>query len=255
LAWVESDSPSFHCRHSSENSADVARLLRTLEDLRERLSEWFPHQVDGLTLILHDSPMSLAASNPMWAALWAVTDPGARRFVTGWVNRRELHVLAPRYLREAAAGSTGAVQMLAHAALTLYTRRVVIESNHDLHFSSPPMRSLASLRWAWMLEGASRWFSGETAYAGTAIGRRLSADRRPSFPPSLRDAPLLGGTVFDLLVSEQGEQAAALMSGRLLPGGSRETLIRAFDGRSVIDIEGMWRSHLAKLASASDVIG
>jgi hypothetical protein len=221
-----------------------------MERLRARLSNWFPHQVDGLTVVLHDSPASLAASNPLWLALWAATDPAARQYVTGWVSSRELHVLAPRYLRERAAGNTTSVQMLAYAPHTLYTRRVVIESNYDLHLASAPGRAMASLRWAWLVEGASRWFSGEASWSHAAIGRRLSQGRRPSFPPSLRDAPVLGGTVFDLLADEQGERAAAMLAGRLPPGGPREALIKAFAGRSLIETEGVWRSHLAKMAVA-----
>jgi hypothetical protein len=251
VAWVESTSASFQCRHSSAHTADAARVLASLEQTRERLADRFPRTVDDLTVILHDGPGSLAASNPLIPLVWAATDPAARRYVTGWVSRRELHVLAPAILRDRAAGGTGSVQMMALAAPTLYTRRVLIECNHDLHNRRAPRRAAAALRWAWLFEGTSRWFSGESAYARTAIIRRLREGGRPSFPPSMRDAPLLGATVIDLLIREEGEQAAAALVAHLHPDGPRAALVKAFRGRPLVHTEGTWRSHLSRLASAS----
>jgi hypothetical protein len=141
--------------------------------------------------------------------------------------------------------------VLGYSAATLFTRRVVVEANHDLHRSLGPARTAVSMRWAWLLEGASRWFSGESAVALPAVTARLRSGRQPEFPPALRDAPLLAGTVFDLLVREEGERAAVELAGRLHPGGARGALIKAFGGRPLVHTEGAWRSHLSRLASSS----
>ena len=79
--------------------------------------------------------------------------------------------------------------------------------------------------------------------------RRLREGGRPAFPPSVRDAPLLGGTVLDLLAAEQGDQAVARLATRLHPQGPRAGLEQAF-GRRLVHTEGDWRSHLARVASA-----
>jgi hypothetical protein len=251
MAWVESHSPSFACRHSEGCTEDVARLLAGLEDLRLRLRRPFPRPVDGLTFILHDGPRSLVAANPWLAAVWRRTDVASRPLLTGWVSTREVHLLSPPALLERAEGNPALAAVLAHAAATLYTRRVIVEANHDLHRAHAPARTLVSLRWAWLLEGASRWFSGETAAARPSIVARLRAGAQPAFPPAARDAPLLAGTVIDLLVREEGESAAVELAGRLHPGGAEAALTRAFGGRPLVHTEGAWRSYLSRLASSS----
>jgi hypothetical protein len=170
--------------------------------------------------------------------------------VAGWVGREELHVLAPAALDARASKVPGSREMLALTAAALYARRVVVENNHDLTGARIPSRVALELRWAWLFEGAARWFGGQTEHARPAIARRLHEGRRPSFPPGVRDAPLLGATVIDLLAREQGELAAAQFSCRLHPQGARAALSKAFDGRPFVHTEGAWRSHLARLASA-----
>jgi hypothetical protein len=140
--------------------------------------------------------------------------------------------------------------MLAKVPAALYARRVIYENNHDLPRRLTPHRIALEFRWAWLLEGAARWFAGQTEHARPAIARRLHEGRRPSFPPGLRDAPLLGGTVIDLLVREEGEQRAVQLACRLHPQGSRAALSKAFNGRALVHTEGAWRSHLARLAGS-----
>lgn len=247
-SWVESASASFECRHSSECSADAAQVLKSLEHTRERLDRWFPRTVGELTVVLHDSVASLTLTNPLLALVWLATARTGRRYLTGWVGRRELHVLAPAALRARSSELPGSYEMLALAPASLYTRRVIAECDHELRHSRIRGRGGPELRWAWLLEGAARWFSGETAHAGAAIRERLRDARRPAFPPSIRDAPLLGGTLIDLLVSREGELAAAQLAARRHPGGSRAALAKAFAGRSLGTVESDWRAHLAKLA-------
>ena len=220
-----------------------------LEWARETLSSVFPRTVGELTVVLHDSQWSLMAANPLMPLTWSMTAPAARRHLAGWVGRNELHVVAPTVLAGRASNVTGSAQMLALAPVSLYTRRVIVECNHELHSANPAARLAIGVRWAWLLEGGARWFSGETAHARGAIGRRLHEGRRPHFPPGLSDAPLLGGTVIDLIASEHGEPAAAQFVTRLHPQGPRAALTKAF-GRPLVHTEGAWRSHLARLASA-----
>jgi hypothetical protein len=248
MAWVESHSPSFACRHSAQCTEDVARLLGSLEDLRSHLSDAFPRPVDNLTFIMHDGPRSLAVAAPMLAGVWRATDVTSRPYLTGWVSADDIHLLSPPALRARAAGNPMMAGVLGHSAATLYTRRVIVEANRDLHRSLGPARAAVSLRWAWLLEGASRWFSGESAAARPAVIGRLRGGAAPDFPPSLRDAPLLAGTVMELLVREEGERAAVELAGRLHPDGPRGALVKAFGGRPLVHTEGAWRSYLARLA-------
>jgi hypothetical protein len=253
MAWVESQSASFQCRHSGACTEDVARVLGRLEELRSGLIDAFPRPVEtvsDLTFVMHDGPRTLAASNPMLLALWRATDATSRPYVTGWAANHEIHLLSPPALRSRAAGNPTMAAVLAYSAATLYTRRVIVEANHDLHRSLGPARTAVSMRWAWLLEGASRWFSGETAAARPAVIAHLRAGRQPAFPPALRDAPLLAGTVIDLLVREAGERAAIELAGRLHPGGADGALAKAF-GRPLVHTEGAWRSYLSRLAAST----
>jgi hypothetical protein len=85
-------------------------------------------------------------------------------------------------------------------------------------------------------------------FARTAVARRLRDDPAPRFPPSLGDAALLGGTVFDLLERERGAAAAVELAFTRPEGSPARALERAFAGRSLIHSQGVWRAHLATLA-------
>lgn len=251
MAWIESASPSFRARHASEDADDASAVLRTLEDTRERMAAVFPRTPDGITLVLHGGLLGLGLTNPLLPVQWLATEPAARRYVAGWAGAHELHVLSSPALQARASAVPGSREMLERSAACLYARRVIIESNRDLARLMVLIRLRRELRWAWLVEGAARWFGGQTAYARPAIARRLREGGRPAFPPGARDAALLGGTVIDLLARERGERAAAHFSSRLHPQGARAALEEAFDGRSLAHTEGAWRSHLARLAAVS----
>jgi hypothetical protein len=250
VAWVESVSPSFRARHDSAGTDGADRVLHSLELTREALEDHF-RTVEGVTVVLHRTAASLSMARPALPLAWVATDPAARRYVAGWAGRDELHVLAPASLDARASNVPGSRQMLARTAAALYARRVIVENNRDLPRRLTPARVAAELRWAWLLEGAARWFGGQTEHARPAIARRLREGGRPSFPPGMRDALLLGGTVIDLLVLEQGERATAQFACRLHPQGPRAALSAAFTGRSFAHTEDAWRTHLARLASAN----
>ena len=202
-------------------------------------------------LLLHRNALSLSLARPVLPLVWLTTAPAARRYLGGWASGKEIHVLTPRALRERASGVSGSLEMLSLTPEALYARLVVTDSNRDLPPGVGPRRARIEIRWAWLLEGAARWFAGQTEYARPAIARRLHEGDRPSFPPSLGDALLLGGTVIDLLAVERGETAAVALASRLDPAGPRVALQRAFGGAPLVHIEGAWRSHLARLAGRS----
>ncbi len=224
-------------------------MLASLERTRTALEQRFPRVVADVTVVMHERTASLMAAKPLFALVWAASAPASRRYFAGWVTRTEIHLLAPSVLARRASHVPGSAEMLALAPATLYTRRVLAECNHELHAAHAGARLALQLRWAWLLEGGARYFSGETKHARGAIARRLHEGRRPRFPPGARDAALLGGTVIDLIATENGEQAAAQFACRLHPGGPRAALIKAFGGRPLVHSEGAWRSHLASLAS------
>jgi len=250
VAWVESASSSFRARHASTHADDADRVLHSLERTREYLGQYFPRTVDGIAVVFHPSVISLSLARPLMPVAWIAAAPAARRYVAGWCGPHELHVLLPDALEARASTVAGSRQMLARAVPALYARRVIVENNPDLPRSISPRRLGTELRWAWLLEGAARWFGGQTAHARPAIARRLREGRRPAFPPTVRDAALLGGTVIDLLVAERGEGAAARLASRLHPHGPRGALREAFPERSPAQAEQDWREHLDRLSQA-----
>ncbi|MBV9046976.1 MAG: hypothetical protein JOY58_01830 [Solirubrobacterales bacterium] len=251
MVWVESTSPSFRARHDSADADDAERLLLSLERARERLGRAFPRVVVDLTVVFHGSMASLSLANPAVPLAWLLSAPAARRYIAGWSGQTELHVLAPAALRRRASSVPGSRQMLALSAAALYARRVIVENNRQLRAANPAARVALALRWAWLIEGSAGWFSGQTEQSRPAVARRLREATRPAFPPGVRDAPLLGGTVIDLLVREEGELAAAQLASRLHPAGARAALSMAFGGRELARTEDAWRSHLARLASGA----
>ncbi len=250
MPWVQSESESFTARHDAAAATDARRVLESLELTRARLAGLFPRLPRELTVILHDGPLGLALASPVVPLTWLATAPAARRYVVGWAGRRELHVLTPGRLERRASSVPGSARMLELGAAALYARRVVIASNGHLARVATPVSLARELRWGWLLEGAARWFAGQTEHARPAIARRLREGRRPSFPPSPRDAALLGGTVIGLLAGEQGEAAAARFACRLHPDGPRTALVEAFGGRPLVHTEGAWHAYLARLAGA-----
>jgi hypothetical protein len=68
----------------------------------------------------------------------------------------------------------------------------------------------------------------------------------PSFPPGLRDAALLGGTLVDLLAREEGPDAVSRLIIKLHPKGAKQALVDAFGGRPLGDTERVWRASLSR---------
>ncbi len=249
MAWVETASPSFVARHSEADADDAVAVLEQLEGVRERLGEVFGAVPEGeVDVVLHGSLAQLHLAQPVLPLVNRLTAPASRRYLAGWFGRHTVHVLTPALLRERASGVPGSREMLLLTPAALYARLVVAATNPKLPPPWRPRRTARDLRWAWLTAGTAQLFSGQTAMARPAIGRRLREGASPAFPPRLRDAQLLGGTVVDLLAREEGAQAVVELVKRLGPGDAREALVAAFNGRPLEHTEGTWRVHLSRLA-------
>jgi hypothetical protein len=248
-AWTETSSQNFAARFDEADGDAVGGVLELLEQTRERLGGLFPRLPSDVTVVLHSSRVQLDVAQPYLPLLRRATTPSARRYVAGWAARGALHVLTPRLLAERASNVEGSREVLARTPAALYVQLAVAACNPHLPPPWSPRSTLRAARWAWLQAGTAQWFSRQTAFAGAAIARRMRDDGRPEFPPGLKDAVLLGGTVIDLLVREEGiESAVALACSRLPKGGSRQALLAAFDGRATVHTEGTWRAHLARMA-------
>lgn len=247
-SWVETASRNFTARHEERDEADVEAVLELLEETREHARTLFGTLPDEVTVVLHSSTTQLDFAQPVLPVVRRLTTPAARRYLAGWAGRGALHVLTPRLLAERAANVEGSRQMLALTPAALYVQLVVAECNPGLPPPWTPRSTVRAARWAWLAAGTAQWFSGQTAHARPAIARRLREGGRPDFPPSLRDATLLGGTVIDLVAREEGVESAVRLACSLPRGGPREALVSIFHGRAMVHTEGTWRAHLARMA-------
>jgi hypothetical protein len=248
MSWVESTSPSFYARHEAEEADDAAQVLEQLERTRDRLDSLFARTVGDLTVVLHGSWLSLHLAQPYLLVARALTAPAGRRYQAGWAGAREIHVLSPRALEARASGAPGSREALMLAPAALYVAAVVGANSPDLPPPYYPASFARQLRWAWLAQGAAQHFAGQVPHLRPAIARRLREGASPSFPPDVRDAALLGGTVFDLLARESGQEACVRLATRPLPAaGAQAALAKAFGARH---IEAAWRAHLTDLAGA-----
>src|SRR5271168_144298 len=247
MSWVETTSPSFSARHEDRDEADAVSVLELLEGTRERLADAFTVIPGDVAVVLHSSVTQVAFAQPPLPLVWLLTAPAGRRYLAGWVSAREVHVLAPRRLAERASSVPGSREMLMLTPAALYAQLVVAANNPDLPPPFSPRRFTSYVRWAWLAAGAAQYFSGQTVYARPAVARRLRDGRTPRFPPPVSDAALLGGSVFDLLASEQGEAAAVELAMTRPRGSARDVLRHVFAGRPLTETEALWRRHLANL--------
>jgi hypothetical protein len=250
VSWVETTSPHFSARHEEVDDDDVVGVLELLEGTRERLAEAFPALPEHAAVIVHGSNFALSLAQPYLPVIRQLTAPAARRYLVGWFQHDEIHVLAPRVLEARASSVPGSREMNLLAPAALYTQLAIGTSSARLPPPFRPGSFVRYVRWAWLAAGAAQYFSGQTAFARPAIARRLREGGEPAFPPGIRDAQLLGGTVVDLIARESGERAAAQLAVELHPGGPKAALTEAFDGRALAHTERTWRAHLANIASA-----
>jgi hypothetical protein len=241
MAWLETASETFVARHDERDAEDAQRVLAQLEHARPRLQRTLGPEVGELAVVLHPTSAQLDAAQPWLVLQRQRTAPAARRYVVGRVTESELHVLAPRVLASRASNVEGSLELLMLAPTALLAKRLLTPDRRRRLGRGRTTPSEAP----WRLEGAAQFFSGQTRHVRPAVVLRTHERPAPSFPPGRRDALLLGGTVFDLLAREEGEQACVDLARAPDPA---QALERAFHGRPVRQTEQAWRSHLARLA-------
>lgn len=248
MAWVESRSEHFSARHDDREAQDAEEVLDLLEQARGELAPLVEPPPGEIAAVIHSGFPGLALSQPIVPVVRAIAAPASRRYLAGWPTRNEIHLLAPRVLASRASSVPGSLEMLLLAPAALYAQLACGRLNPALPPPLRPRTALTAARNAWVAAGAGQWLSGQTAHARPAISRRLKEGGRPSFPPAAPDALLLGGSVFDLLASERGNEAAVQLATAGPAQDHRETILQAFPGRPFTDTEGVWRAHLARLA-------
>jgi hypothetical protein len=244
VPWTESSSQHFEARHESADARAAAAVLELLETTRQSLARVFPRIPDEVSVVMHSGALTLSLAAPAVPLAWWASRAASRRYLAGWCSPRTVHLLAPGALERRASAVPASRDMLMMTPATLYAQLVLAANNRAL---PPPLRP-HHLRWAWLFWGAAAHYSGQLVFARPAIARRLREDPAPRFPPGLRDAALLGGTVFDLLERERGAGAAISLAFTRPEGSPARALERAFAGRELIHSQGVWRAHLASLA-------
>src|SRR3954471_19739915 len=173
MAWVDTASDTFTARHDERDAEDARRVLAQLEYSRMRLEERFEARPGELEVVLHSSPVQLDAAQPWVPVARRLTSPASRRYVVGWAGARELHVLCPRILAHRASNVEGSLEMLMLAPSALLARRYVASHHPKLPPPVSPTRVARWSRWAWLVEGAAQWLSGQSRHVRPAIARRL----------------------------------------------------------------------------------
>ena len=249
MAWVETTSLTFTARHDDGDTDYAEELLDRLEALSLRLEERFDLVPTGITVVVHPGPWWLNAAHPFLPAVRRASAPAGRRYLAGWPTTTEVHVLGEAAMEKRAAGE-GSLEALRGTAERLYTQLVVAANNGSIPPPWTPSSFRTYLEWAWLVEGAAQHFARQVDLFRAAVIRRLREGATPTFPPGRRDAILLGGTVFELLEDQRGNEACELMVSRLKRGGPSANIEAAF-GQRVRETEDLWRQHLREIAGRS----
>lgn len=217
-----------------------------MELFRSHLHRRFFRTPGDVGIVMHPSALELSIAQPWLPLARRATAPAARRYLAGWFNTNEIHVLAPRALDKRASGLPESLEALRLTPMHEYVHLVVGANNPQLPPPFSPRSFARYLRWAWLAEGAATHFSGQAPLLRPAIVRRMREGRPPSFPPTARDAQLLGGTIFALVEEHYGAAAAVELVSRLDTGGAAAAIERIF-ARSPREVEPDWRDYLRSL--------
>lgn len=250
MPWVETPSLSFTGRHEASQADDALAVLEDLEAYRVRLEGLFSRVPGNVTIVLHDSPLQLWLAHPLLALSRRVASRAARRYMVGWYRANEVHTLSAPALRSLSAGPDSE-QALLLTPRRAYTALVIGTNNPLLPPPSRPGSLMRVARTPWLLDGAAQHFSGQVPFMRAAIATRLRQGA-VHFPPGLRDAGLIGGTVFDLLERERGERACVRLA--TLPAASPRPALESAFGRPLGETGAAWREHLARLATPTPAV-
>ena len=246
MSWVETPSASFTARHDARDADDAVALLDRLELFRAQLDRRFFRTPGDISIVMHTSTLELSMAQPWLPLARLATAPAARRYLAGWFSSSEIHVLSPRALEKRASPVPESLEALRLAPMHEYVHLVIGANNPELPPPFNPRSFARYLRWAWLCEGAATHFSGQTQFLRPAIVRRMHEGRPPSFPPTARDAQLLGGTIFALVEEAYGATASVELVSRLDAGGGRAAIERIF-ARSPREVEPDRREYLKSL--------
>ncbi len=249
MAWVETQSLSFLARHDSSAARAAEEVLDDLEHCRARLEGLFERVPGGVTVVIHPHPLALALAAPWLPLARLVSAPAGRRYFAGWFAGGEIHVLAPEALEARASGVPGSREAMRRSPRHEYAHLVLGANNPALPPPFTPATFRRYVRAAWLCEGGAAHFSGQVRHLRSAVARRLREGPRPSFPPSARDATVLGGTVFSLLEREHGAAACVALAGTPVHDGGRPALEAAF-GRPLASVGRSWEDHLASFTAS-----
>ena len=245
MPWTETESLSFVARHEEGDEECAERTLDELEELRLRLEERLGEAPGDVVVVIHPSSGWLSAAHPFLPAARLAAAPAVRRYLAGWVMTGELHVLNDTALERRAAGEDS-LRALRGTAGRLYAQLTLASHNDEIPPPWNPTSFNRYIKWAWLVEGGAQYFAGQVSLFRGAVSRRLAESAAPSFPPSARDAIVLGGTIFDLLDREVGRHACELLVSRIRKDGAQPALETAF-GVELDAIEAAWRLHLRQL--------
>ena len=249
VAWVETTSLSFAARHESNDTEAAERVLDSLERFRDRLGRHYDFTPGDVSVVIHSRPLMLALAHPWLPLARLAAAPASRRYFAGWFASSEIHVLAPAALERRASSVEGSRDALLLTPQHEYAHLVVGAANPDLPPPFTPGTFRRYVRRAWLCEGAATWLSGQTRHLRAAVVRRLHEGPRPAFPPSTRDAQLLGGTLFAMLAEEAGPGAAVELAATRDSVRDRPAIEHVF-GRPAATVERDWRGYLASLSPA-----
>jgi hypothetical protein len=252
VAWTETQSLSFTARHEEADTGHVADLLDDLEAFRDELSELFAATPGDVSVIVHPRPYALALAQPWLPLARMAAAPASRRYMAGWFSARDMHVLSPGALEARASPVEGSRDALMLSPLHEYAHMVIGANNPALPPPFNPGSFRRYLRWAWLCEGAATQLAAQTPHLRAAVARRLHEGDKPAFPPSARDAPLLGGSVLDMLEEEKGGRAVAALASARLSGDGSALLERAFE-RPLFEVERDWRARLSSAGAGGRV--
>jgi hypothetical protein len=250
MPWVETPSMSFTARHEASQADDAIAVLEDLEQHRAHLEQLLPRVPGNVTVVLHDSPVQLLFASPLLGVMRRFASRAARRYMVGWYRTGEVHVLSGPALRDVSAGEDSERALLL-SPRRAYTGLAIGTNNPLLPPPARPGQLIRLLRSAWLAEGAAQHFSGQVPFLRPAIATRLRGGGL-RFPPGVRDAGLVAGTLFDLLDHERGERACVRLATH--PAASQRAALEEAFGRPMAEVAGAWREHLERLATPAPAV-